>query len=108
MTGRNQGSQGDSGFLIPGEGRGSCRDSVSAEPLMCLMSQVLGEHALSSPIPGTMEKGPPQCPAMEGAHKHKFLPSVPSLNTAPFAYGTLKSFPSGKVFPPNEREMQTT
>lgn len=34
-------------------------------------------------------RDPPWGPAMEGAGKYKFLPSLPSLNTTPFANGSL-------------------
>lgn len=41
-----------------------------------------------------MGKDLPWGPAMEGAGKHRFLPSLPSLNSTHFADGSLKGQPS--------------
>ena len=88
---------------LGGGGPAEACECRAPRSLTCLISQVLGEGPLSSP----MGRVPPQCPAMEGAVKHKLLPSLPSLNTTPVAYRAL-GWLHQAAFPPNGREMQTT
>lgn len=83
--------------LTYGRGRAKAHGAWAAgsetlqSPLVpvCLMPPVLREGPLSSSIPVTTGGGPSRRPAMEGAGKHRFLPSLPSLNATPFAFGGL-------------------